>query len=446
MANKKRFSIEEEVQIVKEYERVEKISFSKLARKWDCSPATIREVLKKNKVQIKSYYLTTEQELRIISDYQKKKLPMSVVARKHGISASLVCLILARNKISARDAHLSNMKYELNEQKFDGELDEYQKYWLGFIMGDGCILKNRITVELSRIDRQHLVKLKEFLESTHPVKDYEPSQRNPSGSSKLEWYSPNMVQTLKNYGIVPSKSSIDVTVPMILAQSRDFWRGMVDSDGSVKITITKEGYEMPRLSLVGTENLMDLFLTFIQTHTDTKTKVRRGNGKMLYRVTLEGKPARKIIPVLYGECRVSLERKNETAKSIMENFIPIDEEAEKQMYLQLRLQGIGRSKALRSIGRSYKTLDNWLMKDPEFSSNEWRIIQYSEGKHKIIKHPLSNEDRLDEKVEKYFSFREQGIGRSRSAKMAHFSYKTIIKMIHTDHEFAEQEEKYSSSE
>lgn len=445
MPNKRRFSNEEEGLIIREYQR-KKVSFTELAKKWGCSPATIREVLNRNNVEIKPYYLTTKQKLSIIEDYVVRKMPMSVVAEEYKISAPTVCLILRKHNVPARDAHLSNMKYELDEKVLDGEIDEHKAYWLGFFMGDGSIVKSRLTVELAKEDCNHLVKLRAFLKSTHPIKCYAPSKRAQGGSSKLVWHSSHMIETMKTFGIVPNKSSINVTIPLKLSQVRDFWRGMVDSDGGVKIIKTKAGYEMPSLYLVGTQTLMELFLKFVLIHTPTKASVRPADGKMLYRIKLDGKPARKMIHVLYNASIVSLERKLEIAKLIMKHYPPIDEEAEKRTFLQLRSEGIGRIKAIRAIGRSYTTLDNWLVSDPDFSLKEWNFVQHFNGKKRsITKHPLSNKNELDEKIHNYFSFRNQGLGRSRSAKMAGFSYKTVIKMIKTNPEFAKNEEKYSTS-
>lgn len=443
MANKRRFTDEQERMICNDYKLMEKPSFAGVARKWNSSPTTIKTILNRHKVEIKDFYLDLEKEKDIITDYIENKLTMKEVGEKYGTSASNVCLILKKYGVSARNYHESGIVYWFNELVFDNPTNSEAAYWLGFLMGDGSIVKNRLSCELADIDKNHLFLLKEFLQSTHPVKFYDSRKAGWYGSCKIEVHSPHLVRTLSTYGIIQGKSTKNVWIKKGLMKIPDFWRGMIDSDGSIKIRKTKEGYELPYLSLCGTKKLMRQFIAFVRSHTSTKATPIKGKGNYYWRVTLEGKPARKIVKLLYGEGRVALERKNQVAQEIILRFPPELDECElQQKYLNLLKQGLGRSTAIKNIGKSYKTLNKWIQ-NSDFATKEWEIIENLEGNTRIItNHPLSTVSKED-RIEQYFKYRALGFGKSRSAKMSHFSYKTIQKLIRENEELAKREEEFA---
>lgn len=62
--------------------------------------------------------------------------------------------------------------YSYDEKFFEIIDNEEKSYWLGFIMADGCITKNKLIISLSEKDKSHLEKFKESIQSTHPIKTY----------------------------------------------------------------------------------------------------------------------------------------------------------------------------------------------------------------------------------------------------------------------------------
>ena len=67
------------------------------------------------------------------------------------------------------------------------------------------------------------------------------------------------------YGFTPRKSWDGCITDQRLLNSRHFWRGMIDGDGSIGYR-KRDGY--PLLSLVGTKIMIDQFRYFIYKEKD----------------------------------------------------------------------------------------------------------------------------------------------------------------------------------
>ena len=126
---------------------------------------------------------------------------------------------------------------------------EEKAYWLGFLYADGYISKyNQIEVSLSLQDEEHLIKLKQFINTnTNIIKD--------DHRCRLLFCSKALTNDLALLGCVNNKSLIltfpsDKQVPQYLL--KHFLRGYVDGDGCLcctnktkdfSITSTKEFFD-----------------------------------------------------------------------------------------------------------------------------------------------------------------------------------------------------------
>ena len=103
---------------------------------------------------------------------------------------------------------------------------EEKAYWLGFLAADGNVGSNNpvVSIHLSLTDVDHLSKIRQSLQSTHPIKIY-------NKSCYFTIRSKILTDDLKQYGIVPRKDRI-VRAPQIdTFFVRHFWRGVIDGDG-----------------------------------------------------------------------------------------------------------------------------------------------------------------------------------------------------------------------
>ena len=185
--------------------------------------------------------LNKEQEIEIIRRYlTKAKYPESTaeIGKKLGISAQTVNNVLKRNKIKLRPPRGPSNPYINNHAFEDAENDPKAAYWVGFIITDGYVTQdlNTLGLHLDRESRPHLEKFNNFLGYNGKISDYD--RINPSGETgqynMLRIWSPQIVHDLKKYGVVPNKTKRAAV--KLLEDNPNFWRGVIDGDGSIVMT------------------------------------------------------------------------------------------------------------------------------------------------------------------------------------------------------------------
>lgn len=192
-------------------------------------------------------------------------------------------------------------------------LTDKSKYWIGFLMADGSVYGNRVSLSLGKKDKDHIHKFKKFLKCDNKIHtNYD--DRHSNKMNKISFKSKVVVNYLNNFGIIENKCN--GTKVKNLKNSVDFWRGMVDGDGYLSIVNNKTQKSLPKVGLVGLKNICNDFMNFVKNICKTKATVNNLNSSYTFRTT--GKYAVKVINKLYSSNNVSLERKNKTAKKIME--------------------------------------------------------------------------------------------------------------------------------
>lgn len=112
-----------------------------------------------------------------------------------------------------------------NVNAFDEIITENQAYWLGFLIGDGCFNRDSLRLELNEQDKNHLLKLNEFLEG-----DYEPYITSKN-CQLICFNSRVFVKNMQKY-IPENKTYNTITRPKIdSGLVSHFYRGILDSDG-----------------------------------------------------------------------------------------------------------------------------------------------------------------------------------------------------------------------
>jgi predicted DNA-binding protein YlxM (UPF0122 family) len=187
--------------------------------------------------------LTGEQEGEIVRLYQEG-MSVRAIADKFPKSYGTIYLLLRqkgvklRPRIEAVNKALTTHSFNVNY--FDVIDTEEKAYWLGFIMADGCVYNKGSTdyytfsIGLKASDKHHLLKLKDALNSSHPISvDSRDLSRYVINSKKL-------CEALMKHGIVPRKSNKELVPPQMRNELlRHFWRGYFDGDGSLYITKNK---------------------------------------------------------------------------------------------------------------------------------------------------------------------------------------------------------------
>lgn len=166
------------------------------------------------------------------------------ISKELGITHSRVHRILIKNNIPRRS--IVHRKYSCNNDVFS-KITPESCYWAGFLAADGCIDNHTLKIEISDKDREHLEKLKSFLEFSGDIKT---SIKKEKLYVRLNVTSVKIVEDLKNnFGIVPRKTFCLEPPPNVNNENiRHFIRGLIDGDGCI--------YKNRSIFLVGTEHIV----------------------------------------------------------------------------------------------------------------------------------------------------------------------------------------------
>ena len=210
-------------------------------------------------------------------------------------------------------------KSKMNDAVFH-DASEEAHYWAGLIAADGCLsikkgkYKNypQIVLYMTGEDGKHVQRLLDFLETDKKLftqKVTSPWARPNQMNIGTSFWSDHVWNWLHGHGITERKS-MTLQVSDLLAQSPDFWRGVVDGDGTVNFAKNR-GVLYPHLGVGGSQPLMHQFQSFIQHHLGKSPKI--GTCRSIFRIALNGGAAQDLIGVLYGRPGPALPRKAQAA-------------------------------------------------------------------------------------------------------------------------------------
>lgn len=244
-------------------------------------------------------------ELEEIKDMYLLGETITNIAIKCNTSRIRVRKILKSVGIYGSMPTLNCRRYKIDNESFNND-SSTSLYWQGFLMADGHVSKDfTLEVHLAPIDKAHLEKLKSFLKFTGNIKER-------SAGCKLRVTSRNLYNGLKRIGICDK--SLERIPNDIQAQSKDFWRGVVDGDGWLSTTSAA----CPAVTLIGGEILIEKFIDFYKTNLNISHITKRKRKSVgLYEVTLTGKKALSLVDLLYSSPEVYLERKFERAQNLL---------------------------------------------------------------------------------------------------------------------------------
>jgi hypothetical protein len=209
-------------------------------------------------------------------------------------------------------------KHHLNLSAFAEPLSKEAKYWIGFLLADGCITHSRnlfpvIELGLKIEDAAHVKNFATFVGvSEESVKEY----RNKNSFGKghyvlLAFAGKELIPQLAKYGIVPRKS-FTATVHPDLEQDPDFWRGVVDGDGGMCL---REYAPYPYINLCGSKAVVESFVRYLQSFSSRNFAPTIGTCRSIFRTSFGGKAARAAISSIYYDlCKPVLARKMATAE------------------------------------------------------------------------------------------------------------------------------------
>ncbi len=195
-------------------------------------------------------------------------------------------------------------------------------YFFGFVQGDGHLSRRphspghlTLTIELSARDIDILTRFSAvFGPSTT-------AHRHRSTNFVVEHHSvrwllrnQSLCHQMEQLGLPEGRKSLIVAPPTVSYSEIDYWRGLLDADGSLGFH-KKNG--CPFLSLVTTSDAVkEAYLAFLEKMTGQKRVANRNVRDQAYNLIVRVEDAVKIVSALYYPGCLALDRKLTIAESI----------------------------------------------------------------------------------------------------------------------------------
>ncbi len=312
-----------------------KLNLSSVAETLKINRLDVKKVLIANQLYMESrIYLKNEPEIQktIVHLYEIEGLPLREISAQINFDVRAIKRILIENNIPLKHAGEYNRKYSSDDRAFEVYSPE-SVYWAGFIAGDGCVyshglsdktFNNCLTVGLSIVDKEHLLKLKKFLK-------YDGVLYEAETKIALNVNNRNIVKSLgDNYAISNNKTDIykpPSTIPQHLIKY--FVLGLLDSDGSIsKIkrppTKTNKNYKgvyVYQFNFTGTNEVCEFVKEFFGS--SVKLTKRHANEVNNYTVFFQGNlQVKNYLSRLYDEISLNfcLKRKHEKYIELVEQY------------------------------------------------------------------------------------------------------------------------------
>ncbi len=204
-------------------------------------------------------------------------------------------------------------RYAVPDLEFFAEITSESAYWIGFLTADGCATARELIVVLKTEDAEHLRSFQRALGCA----DRPLAPANAGAGRRLAIGCAALARQLHAYGIVAGRAHTHPGVLPHLAESRDFWRGVVDGDGSLRVD-SRTG--MPSLLVVGPPALMQQFAHFLSgVFADgfVPGLHRHARSDAVRVVQVGGRRAKAAVAALYADAGApALRRKRERAARI----------------------------------------------------------------------------------------------------------------------------------
>jgi Mor family transcriptional regulator len=216
-----------------------------LGRAFEVSDTTIYKALNRNGIKSRSLSIFTEAEERAICGRYEAGEHISSLASHFGVRTETMWQIIRRRGTRMRRPNELGIKYQCDHSFFDCIDTEEKAYVLGFVAADGYVhnAEDRISISLQPADKEHLVRLKYALKSTHPIAEYSSFDRyhdKITTTATLSIGSSKLVRALEAHG-VGRKKTFGLRWPTLSDDlQRHYVRGIVDGDGSFWAKAYKE--------------------------------------------------------------------------------------------------------------------------------------------------------------------------------------------------------------
>lgn len=285
-----------------------------IAEIYNVSRETVAKILRKNSVEIwDKRHVHPRDYDRVLSLYAEGRTMKNIAEILGEVSAESVAKIIKKFGIVPENGNTRRANFGAVQDYFEKD-SEGAAYFTGLLLADGNIsAKGKISIGLQSNDKHILESMKDELKLPTNISDF--VRKDGEKSSTLSFNVTGISESLSKLGMFPNKSLKEIA-PIRFIENRHFWRGMVDGDGSIGIQTNKSA----RVYLCGSKEVCSQFLEYCKKLVpEIKTEVKVSNGD-LYRVSISGIKAAKVLRVLYGDSELFLNRKSKKAQEVFEKY------------------------------------------------------------------------------------------------------------------------------
>lgn len=195
-------------------------------------------------------------------------------------------------------------------------------YMFGFIQADGHLQQNtrnrgKLQIELQESDRDVLEKFKEIIpfNTFLSTRTRDTNFKDNYTSAILVIHNQQFREGLIRIGLTYGKKSDIISAPKVDVSVVDYWRGMIDGDGSLGLTEK----EFPFLSLnCSSEQMANDYIQFLFSITGKLKTTSRNKRDNTYNICVNKEDAQEVVKKLYYDNSIALNRKKVLAKIVLD--------------------------------------------------------------------------------------------------------------------------------
>ena len=271
-------------------------------------------LLKKIEENLKNHYYDLINTPKTLKEKSTELKVSANILRTRFTDAGYKLRTLAEEHLVYQKIKNPNLNYNFFKKR-SPESD----YWIGFIGADGTIIdlskdtnkKLRLAISLGEKDKRHLYKIKKLLRGGSVTKFDYSRYNNKYKSKKIKRYIKHglvykyqldntlICRDLVKFGVTPRKT-FTFKPHKVLENSKDFWRGIIDGDGSLTTLDKTRSTNLQFAS--GSKNEFKSYIKFLKKKNIKRplVQIRKSKySKPFYVVSITGVRARKIAKLLY---------------------------------------------------------------------------------------------------------------------------------------------------
>jgi len=195
-------------------------------------------------------------------------------------------------------------------------------YMIGFIMSDGNLYKQsgnkgKMSIEIQKQDAHILKEMASLVDCNYSIRE---RTRNTNfkenyTTTSLKICDLGFRNELIRVGVPEGKKFDICDIPKVYYSEIDFWRGIIDGDGSLGIT----SQNIPFISLItNSENLANSYIKFLEKYIGKKKTSTRNNRDKNFNIMITKEDAQFLVKILYYDDCICLERKLQKSKEVLD--------------------------------------------------------------------------------------------------------------------------------